>query len=218
MATKKQPVKQVHLKKKVEPKKNPTIKWREQWLNECAIELVPLIVDASGKEMGNFRISCGYPSRNALSLKRRVVGQCFNSVVSVSGYHELFISPLLDDDMDVAGTIAHELVHANVGTEHGHRKPFIRVVRAIGLDGKPTATVPGELFKKEATAILKKLGPYPHDRLTPSAKHKAQPTRLIKAGCAECGYVIRVTQKWIEKGLPICPMCNEVFEVWRAAV
>ena len=35
----------------------------------------------------------------------------------------------------------------------------------------------------------------------------------IKAECPECGYIIRVTQKWIDDaGLPTCP-CGEKFEV-----
>lgn len=32
-----------------------------------------------------------------------------------------------------------------------------------------------------------------------------QSTRLIKAACGDCGYTIRVTQKWLEQGNPGCP-------------
>ena len=44
----------------------------------------------------------------------------------------------------------------------------------------------------------------------PSAlKIAKQSTRLIKCECAECGYTMRTTTKWIETlGAPLCP-CNE---------
>jgi hypothetical protein len=32
-----------------------------------------------------------------------------------------------------------------------------------------------------------------------------QTTRLLKAACSECGYTVRVTQKWLEVGPPHCP-------------
>jgi hypothetical protein len=35
---------------------------------------------------------------------------------------------------------------------------------------------------------------------------KKQGTRLIKCECPECGYIARVTAKWLdEAGAPICP-------------
>lgn len=37
----------------------------------------------------------------------------------------------------------------------------------------------------------------------PGPKPK-QPTRLLKAECPVCGYTIRVTQKWVAQGLPVC--------------
>ena len=40
---------------------------------------------------------------------------------------------------------------------------------------------------------------------------KVQSTRLLKALCPDCGYVIRVTAKWVEVGLPVCP-CGATFE------
>lgn len=35
-----------------------------------------------------------------------------------------------------------------------------------------------------------------------------QKTRLKKAWCEQCGYTIRLTQKWIEIHFPVCPACN----------
>jgi hypothetical protein len=36
--------------------------------------------------------------------------------------------------------------------------------------------------------------------------------RNRKAACPECGYVIRLTREWIERGLPVC-VCGETFEL-----
>jgi hypothetical protein len=38
-----------------------------------------------------------------------------------------------------------------------------------------------------------------------SSRPKAQTGRLLKACCAECGYTVRVTAKWLEVGPPHCP-------------
>ncbi len=38
-----------------------------------------------------------------------------------------------------------------------------------------------------------------------SSRPKPQTGRLLKACCAECGYTVRVTAKWLEVGPPHCP-------------
>lgn len=38
-----------------------------------------------------------------------------------------------------------------------------------------------------------------------STRPKKQTARLLKAECAECGYTVRVTAKWLEVGPPHCP-------------
>lgn len=37
---------------------------------------------------------------------------------------------------------------------------------------------------------------------------KVQSTRLLKACCTSCGYTVRVTKRWADKGLPVCPTCT----------
>lgn len=36
-----------------------------------------------------------------------------------------------------------------------------------------------------------------------------QETKLKKAWCEDCGYIIRVTKKWIDFSAPICPACKK---------
>lgn len=179
---------------------------REAWLWDAAKLIEPLI-RKEGFMVPNFHISVGFPSRNALSKKRRTIGQCYAGTVSQDGNHQIFISPLIVEPVEVVGVVAHEMIHATVGVEHGHKAPFAHLARKIGLTGKMTATVPGpeltELIKSEFLPVLED---YPHPLITPNEKYKPQATRLLKAVCTECGYTARVTAKWVEQsGSLICP-------------
>lgn len=44
------------------------------------------------------------------------------------------------------------------------------------------------------------------DSAPTSSRPKPQTGRLLKAACAECGYTVRVTAKWLEVGPPHCPV------------
>lgn len=45
-------------------------------------------------------------------------------------------------------------------------------------------------------------------------KPKKQSTRLIKVECPCCGYVARVTRKWLKEGRPKCPKGETMLAVW----
>lgn len=181
---------------------------REEWLSTLAGKLTDVVQTQTDKDMPKYRISVGFPSRGALSTKKRVIGQCWSGLVSPSGHSELFISPMIDDPMVVAATVAHEMLHANVGTKEGHGKVFSRAAKKIGLDGKPTATFAGPRFIEAATPILKEVGPYPHEALILNTNAVRQTTNMLKVQCGDCKYTARTTAKWLERhGPPICP-CN----------
>jgi hypothetical protein len=92
-----------------------------------------------------------------------------------------------------------------VGVEHKHRKPFPACAKALGLEGKMTATVAGEDLKSTLQIFTDEIGPYPHARLVHSSNPKKQTTRMLKVICSECGCVCRMTAKWLEQpGPPIC--------------
>jgi hypothetical protein len=97
-----------------------------------------------------------------------------------------------------------------VGIDCKHRGPFPKAARAIGLEGKMTATVAGETLKTRLRGLIEQLGEYPHARLIASNRPKTQGTRMILLRCPDCGYQVRTTQKWIEVGLPVCPCGTEM--------
>jgi hypothetical protein len=191
---------------------------REAWLLELAKHITPIIENTTNIEMPKYRISVGFPSRGALSTKRRVIGQCWSGLISPSGHSELFISPMIDDRVSVAATVAHEMIHAAVGVKEGHRKPFSRAARGIGLEGKPTATYAGPKFISHVKPILKNIGSYPHTALALDTLVARQTTNMLKVQCGKCGYVLRTTSKWLTKqGAPICPCNNLPMDILKVA-
>lgn len=181
---------------------------REQWLNTAADAMRPYFAAHGYTIPQNVRVTCGWPSRSATSRRRRRIGECWSDAASAGRVFEIFISPTLSDPLEVAHVLAHELVHATVGLEAGHRGPFARLARAIGLEGPLTATVAGEAFIRWFTAAG--LPAYPHDAMTASNRDKKQTTRLIKCFCPECDadgspYIFRASRATLARGLPICP-------------
>jgi len=186
---------------------------REQWLNQAGHHLRVLFESVGEAVPTKVRASCGFPSKGALSSQNRTVGQCWSAVASADSHAEIFISPTISDSMRVLDILAHELVHA-CHPNDGHGSKFGKTARAIGLEGKLTATTAGEAFKRWAEPVLARLGVYPHADLVPSNAQKKQTTRLLKCVCRDCGYTVRVAGKWLtEMGAPHCPDHGEMDSV-----
>jgi hypothetical protein len=87
--------------------------------------------------------------------------------------------------------LAHELVHATVGTAAGHGKPFKQCALKIGLQGPMRATTAGPEFRAWTEALIGRIGPYPAGFLTDT------PGRA-RAGCladvGRAGYCVRVSR------------------------
>lgn len=179
---------------------------REQWLNDLRARLDAAIFTPAGHPLpANLRISVGFPSRMALSRTKPRIGECWYCAASADGMYEIFISPTLGDGMIAAATLVHELCHALLPEDVGHKRPFAKLARKMGLEGKPTATIAGAELIARLEPMIADLGDYPHAELHPLVKQKKQTTRMRKAICEHCGYTCRVTSKWIAVGTPVCP-------------
>lgn len=192
-------------------------KTREEWLEAMTNALRPKFKAAGYAIPAKVHVSCAFPSTRGTAKKNRAIGECWPASSSESGHAEIFISPTLSDPIAVGGTLVHELLHAAIEPMHpdkhvGHGAAFKAAMGPLGMTGKATATTESAELKRELAAIAKKLGKYPHAAMKLNLRGKVQGTRLLKAECPECGYVIRVTAKWInEAGLPTCP-CGAMFE------
>lgn len=214
-------------KRKTAKRKGTVIhKTREAWLCAAAALMRPLFAKAQQTIRAtntdrypdtkttlprSLRITCGWPSHRGTSARGRVIGQCWNPKVSGDQTTEIFISPYMEDTVRVLGVLAHELIHAAIGTKEGHGHLFVQCMKALDLVGKPTATTEGEDFTKWCNEVaLPALGQYKHKRMNVSDfdvadKPKKQGTRMIKVACGCCGYTVRTTQKWVDVAIPTCP-------------
>jgi hypothetical protein len=181
---------------------------REEWLTEAVEKLRPLVKQAGGTVPPTVRVSVGWADRAA----KKTLGQCFASHTSKDKSVSVFISPIMDDAIAVLATLTHELIHAADDCKSQHSGEFGVMARAIGLEGKLTATYAGEALKEALGEIAEEIGPYPHMALTLSGKDaKKQTTRMIKLQCADCEYTARTTRKWLEKyDVFPCPCGHEL--------
>lgn len=181
---------------------------REQWLLDLVSGLRPMF-EPVAPVPESLRVTCGWPSTRAMSKTYRRIGECWRAEASADNVREIFISPCLGDGLEAAAVLVHELVHST-GAD-GHRRPFSRIAKAVGLVKPWRATTASPELQGRLNALIESVGPYPHAKLDWNQRtHKKDGTRLIKLWCPACGYTVRTTLKWIETGLPICP-CGSQF-------
>jgi hypothetical protein len=173
---------------------------RQRWLEAAVEALRAKFADAGYAIPEKVRVSIGWPKRAASC---GAIGECWSTEASSDRHNELFVSPELTEGARILDVLAHEMVHATVGTGAGHRKPFKQCALKIGLVGPMRATTAGPEFAAWAETLFKRIGPYPAGYLTDRPK---QGTRMLKCECPACGYIPRVSQKWLSlAGPPICP-------------
>jgi hypothetical protein len=180
---------------------------RESWLTAVAEQLAPLF--PCGLKGKKYRVTCGWPSVGGLGAKARRVGECHSHESSKGKVHEIFISPFLDDPVDVAGTLAHELAHVAAGIKAAHGKEFVRVCKAVGLtDGRPKNVGPGPLLVEQIKGIIKPLPEYPHKSLAPvRAAKKAGGSVGLVCTAQGCGCKVQIGASWLDK-IPSLPTCG----------
>lgn len=184
---------------------------REQWLMAGMDALRPLFAAHGYDVPAQVRVSCGWPGGGSA---RKRIGEAWSPKAASDGVAQIFISPTLDDAVRVLDVLAHEMVHVTVGNEAGHGKVFRACATAIGLTGKMTATVAGPELETKLAGIAQRLGAYPNAKLNLGSRKK-QTTRMVKLQCpdpqCECGgYSVRTTRKWLDVGMPSCPMGTEM--------
>jgi hypothetical protein len=185
---------------------------REAWLSECVNKLRPDFAQAGFALPERIRVSCSWPSKSGLAAKKKRIGEAWSAENSGDNSFEVFISPVLKDPTEVAATLVHDLVHCAVGLESKHKGPFVKCAKAMGLEGKMTATTAGEALRKRLEVLTAEVGPYPHAELKHSNAPPKQGTRMLKVECAECGCIVRMTQKWLdESGAPTCACGGEMY-------
>jgi len=177
---------------------------REEWLNAAAQAIRPLFDEIGAADYPKFRVSCGFPKGG-----RKAIGQAWSAKASGDATAEVFISPKLErlaeaGQAGVLDVLLHELIHVIDRNENGHKGPFRKMAKALGLEGKMTATVASDALATRLLHLTAELGPYPHAQLSQLTIAK-QSTRMLKVQCPGCGFICRTTQKWLDEvGTPTC--------------
>lgn len=184
---------------------------REAWLETAVAKLRPIFL-GHGYTIPELRVSVGWPSRGGTAQKKRTIGQCWFGATAADGKPQIFISPVLDEKVATAGgvlpVLVHEIVHVAAGPDAKHGPKFVKIMKKLGLEGKPTATVAGADLVARMEALSIELGAFPHSALSPSTVPKTQTTRMNKMECDTCGYLARTARKWLDEFGPVkCP-CN----------
>lgn len=189
---------------------------REAWLQAATTELAPLFALA-GYTLPPVHVSVGWPSRGGTSMRgKRRIGECWDGCQSSDGVPHVFISPTLGSDR-VLDVLVHELCHAIVGCECGHKGAFVDAAKSVGLTGKMTHTEAGAELALRLHEVHATLGEYPHALVTLTEKQrKPQATRMLKVWCQPDDYVVRASKTTLAKGVPECPVCR--IEMTQAGV
>lgn len=208
-------------------------KTRETWLVAALWQFIDQHFMAAGLDVPpNIRLTCGWPSSQALARKHMAIGECWDISSSGDKTFEICVSPAIDEPTRVLDILMHEVLHATVGLKEGHGKKFSQGAKAIGLLKPWTKTTASPDLLIDLNLWVQKLGPYPHaslgvkygvhpdgteDRtiiLVPPRTSPHQKTRMLRLQC-ECGCIIRTTRKWLdlyEPHLWECP-CGNPFDV-----
>jgi hypothetical protein len=179
---------------------------RESWLTAAVEAMRPWFADVGAPLPEKIRVSCAWSKRASADA----IAWCWKSEASGDGHNELMVSPELADPIRVLAGLGHELVHASDNGASKHSGHFRTTALALGLTGKMTHTTAGPELAERLGNLSSELGPYPHAKLTPALQISKQTTRMLKAQCPDDGYTVRLTKKWADVGMPICPCGNEM--------
>ena len=185
---------------------------REAWLQAAATSLSAHVFGGTGfVPPGDVLPSCGFPSRGGLGKTRLVLGECWAPDYTPGGVgtgrSQIFINPIVADTTYALEVLTHELVHAAVGTEHGHKGPFIQASRAIGLERPWKSARAGESLLATLRGVVELVGAYPHAGFEPPTvtPPEQRRNRQRKCVCNACGErIVRMSKKQIADGAVIC--------------
>jgi hypothetical protein len=172
---------------------------RHRWLEAALHDLRTYFDDTGYKVPAKLHVSIGWP------VGRKAIGQCWYAEGSADKHHEIFVSPAMDDGARIIDILVHEIVHTLAGPKAKHGAAFKAIALKVGLQGKMTATTATDELASWAKHFISRHGKYPAGSLSREHGRKKQGTRLIKCACGECGYTVRVTNKWLcDAGEPTC--------------
>ena len=137
-------------------------KYAEVWLHE-AVELMRPRFAAAGYVIPPVHLSVGFSVYGyRVNTKRLIFGTCSSRKMDKDGINQIFISPVLDDPIQVLSTLAHELVHAIDDCKHSHGPVFQQISKDLKLtDCRAVSMIDFLETVKFYRWMLDELGRYP---------------------------------------------------------
>jgi hypothetical protein len=179
---------------------------REAWLLK-AVEFFTPHFRAAGFRLPPVKVSLGLPTGRG---SKASIAQCWARRASKDGLNQIFVSPTVDDSLQVVSALIHELAHAHLDNKGGHGPRFKAVAKAVGLEGPMRSTHAGDYLKGQINHFIKEFGKIPHAALNPSLNPvKKQTTRMLKMRCSECGYICRASHTPILQWGPVLCPCSQ---------
>lgn len=180
---------------------------REEWLTAATDALRPMFAAHGAPLPQAIRVTCGFPST---AVRSGALGETWADTASRDKTIEVLISPVLDKPGEVLQVLISQLAHACPGAMNfgnAYRDICQKMqIEPLRKDWKATRAAAG--FDDAYRDTLQSLGIYSHGALALNAGRQKQTTRMLKAHCG-CGYIIRLTQKHADRGLPVCVCGNQ---------
>lgn len=172
---------------------------REEWLQQGVSLLKEQLFDPRELHLPPIiRVSCGLcPGKS--------IGLCIDPECVEDGSIAIFLDPRLKDPIELLGTLLHELCHASVGNEYKHKGAFVRIIRELGLEGKPTATVvmPDTELHQILAGMAVSLGDYPHAPVVRKKKETKAHAWVSYISVSDEDFIVRANKNTVaEKGPP----------------
>ena len=179
---------------------------REEWLNKIIDRARPMFAEKGAPLPDNVRATLAPPQR-----RMKAIGLCWHGISTSDKGREIWISSELDNPMEVAGTLIHELCHAALPDGTAHKAPFAKLARAFLLEGKATATTIGAPFMEVWEEFITEIGPIPGGKFlgagAPGRKQETIPLKNLN--CPECGFFAKVREAQMGMGRLVCPVDGE---------
>ncbi len=184
------------------PESNAMIS-REEYLLALSNELATKISDVTENayHIPGFLVSVGWgPGRRGPREGNEQDTQyCWDGEIGADNYAQVFVSPVLVDDIEVAQALLHQMLHVLFGHAK-HDDAFIRIARIMGFAAPFSdwrSAEPGHLHHW-LDQTLKHFPRYAtlHSPLQLDTRKK-QDTPGKKAFCRRCGFTARLSAKHI---------------------
>lgn len=150
--------------------------------------------------------SYGFPKGRG---KAKVIGQCW-SAPKPSGHNGFIVVHPCQwkTPLDVLHVLLHELIHAETPGA-GHKGEFVKLARASGLVGPPTATTAGPECAMRLNKLAEGLGEFPKADFDLSALKKPSTGSRLRLWECSCGVKARVAS---DDFAAECGLCGSEFE------